>query len=216
MPRATLRVTFPKALWIGELSREYPATQFRILAATPREIVGVALVEIVGENVEAAMAHMQGYEEVTAFEALEVHADYGLVQFETTLPVLLEAAQDAGVPIALPLTLQAGTGFWEVTGSRDRLSNLGTSLETFGLSFSVESIYQKVGTDQLLTDEQWELLETAIDLGYYDTLRACTQYELADAVGVARSTCSERLHRAESEIIKQFVTDEGVTHTAGL
>lgn len=208
MPRATLQVHFPAAVWIGELTREHPDAQFRILAATPQEEAGVALVEITSEEVGRVVAAMAKYDEVTSIEVLEEQAGYQLVQFETVLPLLLEAAQEAGVPITLPLTLQNGRGTWEVTASPDRLSELGSALELFGLTFSVESIYQEVGVDRLLTEDQWNLLETAIEMGYYDTPRACTQYELADAVGVARSTCSEMLHRAESQIISRFVADE--------
>lgn len=208
MPRATLQVRFPPDVWVGELTRKHTDVQFRILAATPRADAGVALVEITGDGAATVADAMAEYDEVTSLEVLEEQSGYVLVQFETVLPLLLEAAQEAGVPISLPLTLQSGRGSWEITASRDRLAQLGSALELFGLTFSVESIYQEVGVDQLLTDDQWDLLETAIEMGYYDTPRSCTQYELAETVGVARSTCSEMLHRAESEIITRFVAEE--------
>ena len=48
---------------------------------------------------------------------------------------------------------------------------------------------------------------TAVDHGYYDTPRACSLTELAEEVGIAKSTCSETLHRAEETMIKQFMED---------
>lgn len=208
MPRAKLRVDFPEAVWIGRLSRDYPDANLRILAATPSGAVGVALVEITGDSPESVVSDMTEFVEVTELEVLEEQPEYYLVQFETTLPLVLDAAQEAGVPISLPLTIQAGEGSWEVTTSRDRLADLGSQLETFGLRFSVESIYQEVETSEVLSDNQWALVQTALEMGYYDVPRACTQYEIAEESGLARSTCSETLHRAESRIIKRFAETE--------
>lgn len=47
----------------------------------------------------------------------------------------------------------------------------------------------------------------AVEAGYYDTPRDCTLTDLAETVGLAKSTCSETLHRAEGQIIKQFVAE---------
>jgi predicted DNA binding protein len=51
------------------------------------------------------------------------------------------------------------------------------------------------------------LLRTAVERGYYDTPRRCTLTELAEALDMAKSTCSETLHRAEGKITKQFLTN---------
>lgn len=208
MPRAKLRVRFPESVWVGRLSQEHPTAKIRILAAIPSGAVGVALIEISGDETEAIVEEMADIDAITEFEILEERPEFKLVQFVTTISLLLDAAQEAGVPISLPLTIQGGEGTWEVTTSRERLAELGSQLETFGLTFIVESIYQEVGSSELLSENQWELIETALEMGYYDTPRRCTQYELADACGLARSTCSETLHRAESTIIEWFVTSE--------
>jgi predicted DNA binding protein len=47
-----------------------------------------------------------------------------------------------------------------------------------------------------------------VERGYYDTPRTCTLTELADHLGIAKSTASERLHRAEGAIIRAFVAEE--------
>ncbi len=217
MPRAKLRVSFPEEVWIGRLSRNHPDANLRILAATPSGAIGVALVEINADSPESVVSEMGDFDEVTELELLEEQPEYCLVQFETTLPLVLDAAQEAGVPISLPLSIRAGEGYWEVTASRDRLSDLGSQLETFGLRFSVESIYQEVETAEVLSDNQWALIQMALQMGYYDVPRACTQYELAEESGLARSTCSETLHRAESKIIQQFAeTETPAVQTADL
>nr|WP_265472954.1 helix-turn-helix domain-containing protein [Halohasta litchfieldiae] len=66
---------------------------------------------------------------------------------------------------------------------------------------------ERLHTSQLLSEKQQELVLEAVDRGYYDTPRDCTLTELADAVGIAKSTCSETLHRAEETIIEHFIED---------
>jgi hypothetical protein len=99
------------------------------------------------------------------------------------------------------------------TASRESLSELGTALERFGIGFDLLSITRSVDTRSLLTDDQYDLLAAAVERGYYDTPRRCTLTDLADAVGLATSTTTETLHRAEGTVLKRFVGDDdaGVT-----
>jgi predicted DNA binding protein len=105
----------------------------------------------------------------------------------------------------MPVELSNGTLTWEVTAPSERLSELGTQLRALGLSFTIDYIQQDVADEQLLTDAQAQIVETAISEGYYDTPRTCSLTELSDSVDRAKSTVSETLHRAESKIITEFV-----------
>jgi predicted DNA binding protein len=55
--------------------------------------------------------------------------------------------------------------------------------------------------------EQQRVLETAAERGYYETPREVTLDEIADALGLPRSTVSYRLRRAESQLVGGFLTD---------
>lgn len=205
MARATLTLTVPDVIWIGDLSRRHPELRIRVLAAVQNGDRGVALVELSAPDVDAALSAIRGYDSIAAVEPLNEGGDETLVQLETTMPLLLEPLQRSGVPLEMPFTIQGGNAVWEVTTSRDRLSKLGRHLDEIGIPFTVDSIYQEVESQQLLTDHQWEILRTAVEHGYYDTPRCCTQEELAEALGIAKSTCSETLHRAEERVVKQFI-----------
>lgn len=63
-------------------------------------------------------------------------------------------------------------------------------------------------TDGQLTGTQYSLVVRAVELGYYDTPRECSLTDLAEAVGLAKSTVSETLHRAEGKLIKSVVGGE--------
>jgi predicted DNA binding protein len=205
MPRATLTLTVPEVIWIGDLSRRYPEMRIEVLAAVQNDDRGVALAELSAPDESRVLSELEGYDGVAGVELLSDGDEETLVQLETTVPLLLEPIQRSGVPLEMPFTIRNGNVVWEVTTSRERLSKLGEHLEELGIPFTVDSIYQEVESEQVLTDHQWELLRTAAEHGYYDTPRDCTQEELAEALGIAKSTCSETLHRAEERVIKRFI-----------
>jgi hypothetical protein len=207
MPYAKLNVTLPEGVWIGEISSEFPAVRFRVLAALPGDDSGVGLVEITGPDLESVLGAVERRDGISSIDLLRVVDDEALVQFETTDPVLLLAVQNSMVPLELPFVVANGVAELELTASRERLSELGEQLTALGMSYEVEYIRGTIDTEALLTDAQRDLLDTAVGAGYYDTPRGCTLTELADRVGVAKSTASERLHRAEEKVIKKFVRE---------
>ncbi|MFB6169850.1 MAG: helix-turn-helix domain-containing protein [Haloarculaceae archaeon] len=207
MPRARLTLTIPEGVWIGDLTRAHPETAFRILAALADEDAGVGLVEITGPETAAVLDDLRTEPEVVDVSVLKDGDGEALVQFETTLPLLLFPMRGSGTPLELPFTIEAGRAEWNVTAPRDRLSALGDQLREFGISFEVAYIHQEFESEDLLTDGQGSLVRAAVERGYYDTPRTCSLTELADELGMAKSTCSEMLHRAEGKIIKQFLEE---------
>lgn len=207
MPEAKLELTIPEEIWIGDVSRRYPETRVRVLAAIPDDLTGVGLAELTGPNVQDVVAAMGDVEDVTAVDVLQERDGEALVQFETTNPLLLFPARGSGVPLQMPFDIREGMATWEVTAPHERLSALGDQLDEFGISFRVEYVRDSAASGQLLTDRQRELVESAVELGYYDTPRGCSLTQLADEVGIAKSTCSSTLHRAEERIVKSFVGD---------
>src|SRR6056297_231053 len=209
MPTAKLHITLPETTWIRTLSESYPDAEFRVLAALPADDdTGVGLVEVSAPDLPDVVGEMDDAEGVLRLELLEASAESALVEFETADPLLLLSVSESAVPLELPLTVRDGEAELDVTASRDSLSTLAGQLETFGMSFDVEYVRELSDSEHLLTDRQRRLLDVAVEEGYYDSPRNCTLTELAEKVGVAKSTASETLHRAEGKIIKQYVTGE--------
>jgi hypothetical protein len=207
MPLAKLHLTIPEDVWVGDLTRRYPDAEFRILAALSDEQAGVALAEVVAADPDDIVSAMREYDDVASVEPLGRGDGGSLVQFETTMPLLLLPARDSGVPLEMSFEVRDGTAVWEVTAPSDRLSELGSRLETFGISFTVEFVQQRLEETQLLTDRQRRIVGAAIEAGYYDTPRDCSLTELADDLDIAKSTASETLHRAEEKIVKRYVEE---------
>jgi predicted DNA binding protein len=158
-------------------------------------------------DLDAVLADMRDHGVVTDMSVMQRTDTEATVQFETTAPMLLVAAKRSGIPIEMPIEIGDGEATIDVTGAHDRLSELGRQFKELEMDFRIEYIQERLQPSQVLTENQQRLLLTAVELGYYDTPRECSLTELADHVGIAKSTCSETLHRAEEEIIKRFVDD---------
>lgn len=208
MPRATLTITVPESVWIGAISREFPDTRIRILSALPGEETGVGLVEVTSPDLPSIVEAFDDAADVDQLNLLKRHDDAAMLQFETTDPMLLFPIMSSGIPLEMPFDIVDGEAVWDVTTSQDRLSELGDQLDAFGIQYTVEEVRYHLETEELLTERQETLVDRALELGYYDTPRTCTLTELADDVGLAKSTCSETLHRAEGKIIREFRSNE--------
>ncbi|WP_435066606.1 helix-turn-helix domain-containing protein [Haloplanus sp. C73] len=207
MPTATLAVTLPDDIWIADISTRFPDATFRVLAALPDDETGVGLVEITADDIGTVLTRLDETPGVRVFETLYRGDDRALVQFETDDPLLLLSIRNSRAPFEPPVTITDGIATLEITAPRDRLSSLAEQFRTLGLEFDVRSVRTTIDSESVVTEAQRHLIETAIEEGYYDTPRTCTLTELADQLDIAKSTASERLHRAESAIIRAFAAD---------
>ena len=152
--------------------------------------------------------------ELDSFEVLEKHEeDEGgiLVSIRCTHPLALSAVELSNIYVYPPYGIDSKSGL------EFRIFGLSKSIRTF-LEFvrtvmppdtiSVQTI--KNGPDRdydYLTEKQREVLELAVSRGYYEDGSEVTLKQLADELGIARSTIGEHLKRAESEVIKKAIKD---------
>ncbi|MFC7324283.1 helix-turn-helix domain-containing protein [Halorubrum rutilum] len=207
MPQARLLVDLPDGPWIADVSREFPDAGFRVLTAVPGEEAGFALVRVTARDVDAVLSAMGSHDALTSVSVMAREEGVATVRIETDAPLLLLAAKRSGLPIEMPLDIEDGVAEVEVTGEHERVAEMGRRLSELGLSFEVERVRQRVDPARLLTDRQRELLLAAVDLGYYDVPREATLTEVAEHVGIAKSTCSETLQRVERTVVREFVDE---------
>lgn len=209
MPTARLDVEVPPDTWIGDVSRAFPDASFRVLAALKNSETGSGLVEIRGEALDELIAAVESHDGITALDLLEAGEDRALLRFTTESPMLLTAASEAGFPLETPFAIEDGVAEWELTGTRERMSELADALRGMGIDFDVDYVGAADDGEPLLSERQREAVETALDRGYYDAPRGITLSELADEMDVAKSTLSEVLHRAEGAILRDWLDGDG-------
>jgi len=204
MVRASLTLTVPERTWIGDVSRQFPDARFQVRSAQSCDGIGVGFVELIAANSTEICDEIARYDAVRTIEVFQQSDDRALVQIEAEEPILLKLLDKTGVPIEMPFEICDGEVNWELTTTRTRLSTLATELDQSEMGYMVEHIWDSIQFDQILTERQQDVVETALKSGYYDSPRSCTQEELADKLDMAKSTCSETLHRAEERIIKRY------------
>jgi hypothetical protein len=204
MVQASLTLTVPERTWIGTVSRQYPDARFQVRSAQSCDGLGVGFVELYADDPGRVCGVIEGYEDVHTVEVFHEDDDRALVQIEADAPILLRVLDRTGVPVEMPFEISDGEVDWEVTTTRNRLSELAAELDRSEVGYMVEHVRDETSFDAVLTDRQQEVLDAAIDAGYYDSPRECTQEELAADLDMAKSTCSEILHRAEERVVKQF------------
>lgn len=206
MPTARLRIEVPEGVWVSDVSRSHPEVRFRVVTVQVADGEGVGVVELRGgpEQVAAAIDAAESHPTLSDLDVLEESENTTLIQFQTEAPLLMTAASESGAPFETPFEIQEGEGVWDVTSARSSLSKLSRRLEDLGINYEIEHV-RMVDDDSLLTERQRELVDLAIAEGYYDTPRESTLSEVAEEAGLAKSTASETLHRAEGKIVKEYV-----------
>lgn len=207
MAQARLHVDLPTEPWVGAVTREFPDARVQVLTATPGEGAGFALVQVTSDDVDAVLDAIEAHETIAEVAVMDLTDDVATVQVEAHAPLLMAAAQAAGVPIEMPVEIQDGTARIDVTGSHERVAEFGRMLRSVGAEFEVEYVQQRLNPGESLTERQRDVLFEAVERGYYDVPRTCTLTEVAEHVGIAKSTCSEVLQRVERTIVREFVDD---------
>lgn len=70
--------------------------------------------------------------------------------------------------------------------------------------------------EELLTDRQREVIETALDAGYYEWPRGATGEEVAETLGISSATFSEHVHAAERNLLCGLFAERRADLTEGL
>ncbi|MWV65380.1 helix-turn-helix domain-containing protein [Halorubrum sp. JWXQ-INN 858] len=207
MAQARLLVDLPEGPWVGEVSREFPDARIEVLTALPGDGAGFALVQLTADDIDSLLDAIAAHETIAEVSVMAVDDGVATVQIEAHAPLLMIAAQRAGVPIEMPVEIENGVARIDVTGSHERVAEFGRMLRAVGAEFDVVYVQQRLNPGGSLTDRQREVLFEAVERGYYDVPRTCTLTEVAEHVGIAKSTCSEVLQRVERTIVREFVDD---------
>jgi len=207
LPEAKISAHVPEEMWVHDVSTEYPDVVFRVVSALPGEEYGVGVVEVEGERYAEAVESIHHHGTVLYTEVLweKEEEEKALVQVRTDMYLIMKKASRSGVPIEMPFVIQDGVGEWELRASHDSLSELGSTFDSMGVGYTIECVRDVEVEDDLLTEKQRGVVEAAHELGYYETPREVSLSEVADELGIAKSTCSEMLHRAEGRVMDAFL-----------
>ncbi|RLM67206.1 helix-turn-helix domain-containing protein [Halorubrum sp. Atlit-26R] len=218
MTRTDLRLDLPTGSWLGDVSRRVPAATLRVAETiavdgddrqpTDGDPAVAATVRVGGTDRDRVEAALRDHEHVSRATAVERRGDVRTLRVVGRAPAYLPAARAVGLPIESTVEVVDGRAAVTVVGDRGRIEAFGRRLAGDGITVGVAATGGD-DPDRTLTEAQRDLVFEAVRAGYYDTPRRCTLTELAEANGIAKSTCSETLHRAEGRVMRRFVDGEG-------
>lgn len=98
---------------------------------------------------------------------------------------------------------------------RPTLAAYRESCQKRGISFVLERLYEPTDTRgdkgltlAGLTPKQYEALLLAHEAGYYDLPKATTLADLSDHLSISRRSLSDRLRRAERQLVETAITND--------
>lgn len=193
--------------WLAAVSTEFSDAEFNILASHTTDDGLLGIVDVTTPDGDAIVRHFGDAPEVRSYEVVHTDEQTVLIQYVIPVPDSYRAVRASGNLPRFPAVMRDGWLFVEHTASQERLSQYTDELAAADITYQVLSLTQSYDPTELLTDRQREFITEAVARGYYDSPRGCSLTELAETFDVNKSAASGVLHRAEGQIVKQFVSE---------
>jgi predicted DNA binding protein len=144
---------------------------------------------------------------VDALERLHSDGTRSLSKYETRDQALFEFLGASSLLPEFPLVVEGGVMSFGVTATQAEFDAFGDRLDASGQRYELLSVLHEERGGDLLTDRQRECLTVAWRLGYFEVPRECTLVEVADALGVDKSTVSETVRRGTARVLDSYFVD---------
>jgi predicted DNA binding protein len=205
---ARIKIKFPEEIWISEIFKKFPDIKMEILYFLPYDLeksIGNAIIEIKHYNVDSIIKEIENHPSVFEFNALEKEENRVQFNVKTSDPYLLYAVIKCGVLVNFPVRVKEGNAYWKLISSRERIDQLLTLFEKKRIDFSLLRIgkapYDLNEEQYKLSLEESQVLDKAINLGFFEVPRNISLEELANKLGKSKSALSVMLRK----IIKKKV-----------
>lgn len=208
MIEARFRMELPPDTWIAEVSTAFPGARFRLLTGVPVEDRTLELGEVVGDTAQAAGEAIRTHNDVVDYDRIYSDDQRTIAQYETGEQRLYAFLGDASLPPEFPIVVEDGWMEFDMTATRNQFEAFGTVLDTQELAYELLTVSNDRETEALLTDRQRECLSVALTEGYFQVPRACTLEDVADRLGVDKSTASETIRRGAATVLEGFLVGQ--------
>jgi predicted DNA binding protein len=205
---ARIKIKFPDEIWISEIFKKFPDIKMEILYFLPYDLeksIGNAIIEIKYYNLESIIKEIEKHPSVFEFSVLEKEDNRVKFNVKTSDPYLLYAVIKCGVLVNFPVRVKEGNAYWKLISSRKRIDELLTLFEKKNIDFTLLRIgkapYELDEERYKLSLEESQVLDQAINLGFFEIPRNISLEELANKLGKSKSALSVMLRK----IIKKKV-----------
>jgi predicted DNA binding protein len=194
-------------IWVTDVSTSFPDATLRLLTGVPKGDRALELGEVRGENARAVADSIRSHPDIRAYDQLYEDDHRTIAQYEADEKSLYEFLWSSSLPPEFPIIVENGEMEFDVTATQQQFDAFGDALDETGRQYDLLTLVHTDERDGLLTDRQRECLTVAQRRGYFEVPRDCTLAELADTLGVDKSTASETIRRGTARVLEQFLLD---------
>ncbi len=205
MMEVVLNIKIPES-WMEKIKDKYDAS-IKFLDCMPvGESGGRGLIEInaTDTEIDKIIEDLKSHEQVCKVDISPSPDGSVLSSIVTKRCVACKALTGSECFLTSALLKEDGKVEWKlITGGEGSLLELINKLENYGCDVELKSS-QRLSKRAQLTKRQEEIIQIALEKGYYDIPKKITIDKLAKNFKVSPSTLAEILQRGEKKIMKQF------------
>ena len=195
-----IEVRLPEGHWSGDVSRKRPEAVLRIEETMP---LGR------GRGVAKISSSSGITVELNAHPGIDEVRELGSNRYEVDIAPkgggYIKEIRDVGVIPQSPFEVRDGWVDWTIECSADKSRELVQLLREGGTPYRVVST-RSTGS-RMLTPKQRLIFDSALNEGYWDTPRRITLSDLANLLGLSKSTLSVHLHKIEGIVLNVFAEE---------
>ena len=192
-------------IWVTEVALSFPEATLRLLTGVPKGDRALELGDVRADNPEQVIDAIRGHPDISKYDQLYVDEHRAIGQYEADEKSLYEFFWESSLPPEFPIIVENGKMEFNLTARQEQFEAFGSALDETDRDYELLSLVHTDEQDSLLTDRQREYVTAAYRRGYFEVPRECTLAELADALGVDKSSASETIRRGAMRIIGQFI-----------
>ena len=161
--------------------------------------IGNSIIEILCYDVNSVINEIKNHESVFEFSVIEQEDNRIKINVKTKDPYLLYGIIKYGILVDFPVKVRDGNAYWRLISTRDRIDKLLTLFEQKKISFTLLRIgnapYNLDDEKAKLSLEESNVLDKAIDLGFFEVPRKISLEKLANELGKSKSALSVMLRK---------------------
>jgi len=203
---STLSIILPDKLWLGKLSRAFRMGCFEIISFIPIQsepAIGNSMIKISSINPEEILSEIKKHPSLVSVKVMERGPTHITVETQTRDQFLLRSLIQNKILVKLPVGIEVGRAKFNIYAQRENIDNFIEDLNKKGMKVEITNLgqYKDNFLKLSLTERQLFIYRKARETGYYESPRKINLTDLAEYLGLAKSSLSSMLQRIHKKLL---------------